>query len=123
MVRHVLDRLGLELNEAKTQIVDATEARFNFLGFSIRLSRGRQSGKSYPHVCPSDKSLKKIKAKLTALTGRELTPHCAGQDGGKRESQPSWLGKLLSLSELKPDHGKGKDPCGTAHAQALDVAS
>jgi RNA-directed DNA polymerase len=38
------------------------------------LSRGRQSGKPYAHVCPSDKSLKKIKAKLTALTGRELTP-------------------------------------------------
>ena len=74
VVRHVLNRLGLELNEAKTQIVDATEARFNFLGFSIRISRGRQSGKPYPHVCPSDKSLKKIKAKLTALTGRELTP-------------------------------------------------
>ena len=74
VVRHVLNRLGLELNEAKTQIVDATEARFNFLGFSIRISRGRHSGKPYPHVCPSDKSLKKIKAKLTALTGRELTP-------------------------------------------------
>lgn len=74
VVRHVLARLGLTLNEAKTQIVDATEASFNFLGFSIRMSRGRQSGKPYPHVCPSEKSLKKIKAKLTALTGRELTP-------------------------------------------------
>jgi RNA-directed DNA polymerase len=74
VVRHVLDRLGLTLNEAKTKIVDATEASFDFLGFSIRMSRGRQSGKPYPHVCPSDKSLKKIKAKLTALTGRELTP-------------------------------------------------
>ena len=74
IVRHVLARLGLTLNEAKTQIVDATAASFNFLGFSIRMSRGRQSGKPYPHVCPSDKSLMKIKAKLTALTGRELTP-------------------------------------------------
>lgn len=33
-----------------------------------------RTGKRYPHVCPSDKSLKKIKAKLTQLTGRELTP-------------------------------------------------
>jgi len=74
VVRHVLARLGLTLNETKTQIVDATAASFNFLGFSIRMSRGRQSGKPYPHVCPSDKSLNKIKAKLTALTGRELTP-------------------------------------------------
>jgi RNA-directed DNA polymerase len=74
VVRHVLNRLGLTLNEAKPQVVEATEASFDFLGFSIRMSRGRQSGKPYPHVCPSDKSLKKIKAKLTALTGRELTP-------------------------------------------------
>jgi RNA-directed DNA polymerase len=74
VVRHVLDRLGLTLNEAKTQIVDATEASFNFLGFSIRMSRGMRTGKPYPHVCPSAKSMQKIKTKLTALTGRELTP-------------------------------------------------
>lgn len=74
VVRHVLERLGLSLNEAKTQVVDATQASFNFLGFSIRMSRGRRTGKPYPHVCPSDKSLMKIKTKLTALTGRELTP-------------------------------------------------
>lgn len=74
VVRHVLERLGLSLNEAKTRIVDATDASFNFLGFAIRMSRGMRTGKPYPHVCPSDKSLKKIKAKLTALTQRELTP-------------------------------------------------
>lgn len=74
VVRRVLERLGLELNEAKTRIVDATEASFNFLGFSIRMSRGRRTGKPYPHVCPADKSLMKIKTRLTQLTGRELTP-------------------------------------------------
>jgi RNA-directed DNA polymerase len=74
VVRHVLERLGLELNETKTKVVDATEASFDFLGFSIRVSRGRRSGKPYPHMSASAKSLKKIKARLTALTGRELTP-------------------------------------------------
>jgi hypothetical protein len=74
VVRRVLERLGLNLNEAKTQVVDATEASFDFLGFSIRMSRGMRTGKTYPHVCPSAKSLMKIKTKLTALTGRELTP-------------------------------------------------
>ena len=34
VVRHVLERLGLSLNETKTQIVDATQASFNFLTFS-----------------------------------------------------------------------------------------
>src|SRR5665213_1150520 len=37
------------------------------------MSRGASSGKSYPNVRPAHKSLKKIKAKLTKLTGRELT--------------------------------------------------
>ncbi len=30
--------------------------------------------RSYPHVCPSEKALTTIKARLTDLTGRELTP-------------------------------------------------
>ena len=73
VVRHVLERLGFSLNEAKTQVVEATEARFNFLGFSIQMSRGVRTGKPRPNVRPADKSLMKIKTKLTALTGRELT--------------------------------------------------
>lgn len=74
VVRHVLARLDLSLNEAKTHIVDATQASFNFLGFTIQMSRGAKTGKPYPNVRPADKSLKKIKARLTELTGRNLTP-------------------------------------------------
>ncbi len=37
------------------------------------MSRGASTGKPYPNVRPADKSLRKIKAKLTALTGRNLT--------------------------------------------------
>jgi len=73
VVRHVLERLGLSLNEGKTHIVDATQASFDFLGFTIQMSRGAKTGKPYPNVRPSDKSLKKIKARLTGLTRRELT--------------------------------------------------
>lgn len=74
VVRHVVGRLGLSLNEAKTHIVDATQTSFNFLGFSIRKSRGMHSGKPYVQVGPSEKSLGRIKDKLTQLTGRERTP-------------------------------------------------
>ena len=73
VVRHVLERLGLSLNEAKTHIVDATHASFNFLGFTIQMRRGAKTGKPYPNVRPAGTSLKKIKARLTELTGRELT--------------------------------------------------
>lgn len=72
-VRHVLDRLDLELNETKTRMVDARQESFNFLGFSIRVSKGLKSGKSYPHVCPAPKSLAKIKDRITQLTRREHT--------------------------------------------------
>nr|MBF0223550.1 group II intron reverse transcriptase/maturase [Desulfobulbaceae bacterium] len=73
VVRHVLDRLGLTLNETKTHVVDAKEASFDFLGFTIQMSRGAKTGKPYPNVRPSDKAVKKIKARLTELTQRELT--------------------------------------------------
>ena len=73
VVGHVLERLGLSLNEAKTHIVDATHARFNVLGFTIQRRRGAKTGKPYPNVRPAGTSLKKIKARLTELTGRELT--------------------------------------------------
>ena len=74
VVRHVLERLDLKLNETKTHIVDARQESFNFLGFAIRVSKGLKSGKSYPHVCPAPKSLAKIKDRITQLTGRERTP-------------------------------------------------
>jgi len=73
VVNQVLERLGLSLNESKTHIVDATQSSFNFLGFSIRMNRGRRTGKPYPNVCPSAKSAKKIKEKLTQMTGRNQT--------------------------------------------------
>ncbi len=73
VVRHVLEQLGLSLNEAKTHIVDATEASFTFLGFTLQMSRGAKTGKPYPNVRPAAHSLKKIKARLTVLTQRELT--------------------------------------------------
>jgi RNA-directed DNA polymerase len=92
VVRHVLERLGLSLNEAKTQIVDATQASFNFLGFTIQMSRGASTGKSYPNVRPSDPSLKKIKARLTALTGRELTAIALGDIvGNVNRSLRGWV--------------------------------
>lgn len=73
VIRHVLERLGLTLNETKTHIVDAKEAGFNFLGFTIQMSPSAKTGKLRPNIRPSDKAVKKIKARLTELTRRELT--------------------------------------------------
>jgi RNA-directed DNA polymerase len=75
VVRRVMERLGLSLNAAQTHIGDASQASCNFLGFfPMRMSRGLRTGKPSPQVCPADKSLMKIKTKLTELTGRALPP-------------------------------------------------
>jgi RNA-directed DNA polymerase len=73
VVRRVLDRLGLTLNEKKTRIVKAKEEGFTFLGFELRMNRNRRTGNYYPHVQPSKKSLQKIKDRITALTERKRT--------------------------------------------------
>lgn len=74
MLRDVLGMLDLRLNETKTSIVDARKESFDFLGFSFRLRQSRKSGKRYPHVEPSKRSVKRIKGRIKTLTDRRLTP-------------------------------------------------
>jgi len=73
VLRQILERMGLTLNEAKTRIVDAYQGKFDFLGFEIRMGKSSRTGKHYPHVQPSKKSLKTIKERITKLTGRART--------------------------------------------------
>ncbi len=74
VVRHVLTRLDLTLNEDKSRIVDARYGSFDFLGFSFAQRRSRRTGKWYPHVEPSKKSVQRLKAETKRLTDRRLTP-------------------------------------------------
>ena len=74
VLRSVLNLLDLRLNETKTSIVDAHKECFDFLGFSFRLRQSRKSGKLYPHVEPSKRSVKRVKDRIKALTDRRRTP-------------------------------------------------
>jgi group II intron reverse transcriptase/maturase len=73
-LRHVLERLDLSLNESKTRIVDTHEESFDFLGFGFQMRRSRNSGKRYPHVEPSKRSIQRIKDRTKQLTDRRRTP-------------------------------------------------
>jgi RNA-directed DNA polymerase len=77
LVGQVLTELGLELHPEKTRIVDLREGRegFDFLGchFHARVSgrmleRGRR--RYYLHRWPSARSMKRVRQKVKALTGR-----------------------------------------------------
>ncbi len=74
ILRTVLGRLELKLNETKTRIVDARREGFDFLGFHFELKRSRYSGKHYPHVEPSRRAIQRIKDRTKALTERRRTP-------------------------------------------------
>ena len=64
-VKLLLSRMGLSLNESKTERINAKEKSFNFLGFTVRYSRdllGR--GKRYWEIMPSKKSEVRIREKI-----------------------------------------------------------
>jgi group II intron reverse transcriptase/maturase len=73
VLRQILERLGLTLNEAKTKIVNAYKGKFDFLGFTIWMGKGRKTGNHYPHVQPSKKAEQKVKDRITELTKRDRT--------------------------------------------------
>ena len=73
MLRHILERLGLTLNEAKTKTVNAFKDKFDFLGFTICMAESMKTGKHYSMVQPSKKSLRIIKDRVTELTTRYRT--------------------------------------------------
>jgi group II intron reverse transcriptase/maturase len=74
VLRDVLNLLDLRLNEQKTRIVNAYKESFDFLGFSFCLRQSRKSGKLYPHVEPSRRSVKRVKNRVKILTDRKRTP-------------------------------------------------
>ncbi len=73
VLRQILERLELTLNETKTKRVNAYEGKFDFLGFEIWIGKSRRTGNHYAHVQPSKKSLKTIKDRVTTLTRRGRT--------------------------------------------------
>jgi RNA-directed DNA polymerase len=77
-VEHILSELGLALHPDKTRVVDLREGRegFDFLGCHFRarvsgrlLERGIR--RHYLHRWPSQASMKRVRGKVRALTGRK----------------------------------------------------
>lgn len=66
-LRAIVVRLGLTLNEQKTQIVHAREG-FDFLGMHFRLKRSRR-GKPWCYLWPSQKAMKRIRLRIREVIG------------------------------------------------------
>ena len=68
-IARVLAPIGLNLSEAKTQVVHMSEG-FDFLGFHIRWRRKRGTNKWYVYTFIGDRPFRSVKAKIRALTPR-----------------------------------------------------
>jgi RNA-directed DNA polymerase len=65
--RQAMAKLGLALNEEKTAVRDARRERFDFLGYSFGPHRYRKDGHWYLGASPSQKSVLRLKAKVSDL--------------------------------------------------------
>lgn len=74
LLKTILNKLELQLNENKTEIIDASKEKFNFLGFQVGMVKSQRTGKSFPMVEPSSKSMKSIKQKIKFYTRRDMNP-------------------------------------------------
>src|SRR5712691_9985741 len=68
VLREVMTRIGLMLNETKTKLREATTERFDFLGYTFGPCWDRRTGRRYLGAGPSAKSRQRLKAKVHALT-------------------------------------------------------
>jgi RNA-directed DNA polymerase len=72
IVKQILGRLELQLNERKTRIVDANQESYHFLGFELKMNVGSKGGR-YPHIQPGGEAVEKVKARIKAITSRDRT--------------------------------------------------
>ena len=63
----VMARLGLSLNRTKTRLCDARTERFDFLGYSFGPHCFRQTGRQFIGASPSQKSVQRLKVKVSAM--------------------------------------------------------
>jgi RNA-directed DNA polymerase len=68
VLKDVMTRIGLTVNETKTKLREATTERFDFLGYTFGPHWDRRTGRRYLGAGPSPKSRQRLKAKVHALT-------------------------------------------------------
>ena len=71
VVADQLQALGLTLNAAKTRVLDARQHAFTFLGFTVRVTRSKRTGRAFPLIRPSAAARQRLRDQVKALTGRD----------------------------------------------------
>ena len=72
-MREIMGKLKLTVNEEKTRICRMPEGQFDFLGYTFGRMYSARTGQARLGYRPSKKSIKRMVAKVHALTVRSMT--------------------------------------------------
>lgn len=67
VMRQLMVKLGLTVNEGKTRLVQLPEERFDFLGYTVGRFYGRD-GRPYWGTAPSRKAIKRVMREVHDMT-------------------------------------------------------
>jgi RNA-directed DNA polymerase len=78
VVKQMLERMGLKLNEKKSRLMDARTESFDYLGFTFSRKKNSKTGRVITLVEPSQKSERHFRDEVRSLTARWT--HCLAQE-------------------------------------------
>jgi RNA-directed DNA polymerase len=73
VMRTMMDKLKLTVNEEKTTICRVPDERFDFLGYTFGRYYSYRTGRPYIGVCPSKAKSRRLGREISRLTGPEWT--------------------------------------------------
>jgi RNA-directed DNA polymerase len=73
MLRDIMTKLKLTVNEAKTRVCQLPEEKFDFLGYTFGRCYSSKTGRAYLGTVPSKKRVNRICETISELTGRDQT--------------------------------------------------
>jgi group II intron reverse transcriptase/maturase len=73
VMRSLMEKLKLTVNETKTRVCRAPDEKFDFLGYTFGRCFSPETGRSYIGTVPSKKRVQRVCAAISAETGRTKT--------------------------------------------------
>lgn len=73
VMRGMMSRLKLTVNETKTRTCRLPEETFDFLGYTLGRNYDPRTGRSYLGACPSRRKVSRLREELSEMTGRNTT--------------------------------------------------
>src|SRR5712691_5700147 len=74
IMRNLMTKLKLTVNETKTRVCKLPEEKFDFLGYTFGRCYSSKTGRAYLGTVPSKKRVIRICEALSDMTGRDQTP-------------------------------------------------